>query len=222
MVSRLHELSLPLTDAQVRVLNVGDMVTLTGEITVSIGIPTHKRMAAAVQAGEALPIDLRGGAFFHLSTYVSEQGGVAEPLYLNPSTSTRYNEWMPGLIEGLGLRLVGGKGGLDASSVRALKANGCVYLSFLGGGSPLLSRGLREVVSSHYNEYISQFRLLTLRVEDMGPATVAIDANGNSVYDQLMARAQDRMPAILEKLAAARRAAAASPQQDSHAAGKPG
>jgi fumarate hydratase subunit beta len=210
MVSRLHELTLPLQEAQVRALNVGDMVTLTGNITVSIGIPTHKRMAAAVQAREALPVDLQGGAFFHLSTYVREQGGVATPLYMNPSTSTRYNEWMPDLIQGLGLRLVGGKGGLDAASVQALKASGCAYLSFLGGGSPLLSRGLREVVSSHYNEYISQFRLLTVRVESMGPATVAIDANGNSVYDQLMDRARDRMPAILEKLAKARQAASAS------------
>ncbi len=206
-MSRFHELSLPLDEARVRELRVGDMVTLTGPVTVSIGIPTHKRMAEAVRTHTPLPVDLNGGAFFHLSTYVREQGGQSVPLYLNPSTSTRYNEWMPDIVRGLGLRLVGGKGGLDEASVAALRECGCAYLSFLGGGSPLLSRALRGVKSSHWNEYISQFRLLTLDVESLGPATVAIDAHGASAYDQLRERAESRMPAILERMREARAAA---------------
>ncbi len=203
-MSKLHQLTLPLSLEKVRELECGDMVTLTGNITCSIGIPTHKRMAAAVRNKEKLPIDLTGGAFFHLSTYVKEEGGKSTPLYMNPSTSTRYNEWMPDIVTGLGLRLVGGKGGLDDASVKALQSAGCAYLSFLGGGAPLLSRGLREVVSSHWNEYISQFRLLTMRVESLGPATVSIDAKGNSIYDQLKERAESRMPAILKDLGEAR------------------
>jgi len=199
-MSTIHDLQLPLTRDQVRALRVGDMVRLSGEITVSIGLPTHKRMAELVEHGESLPIDLRGGAFFHLSTYVRETVDGPVPLYLNPSTSTRYNPWMPALVRGLDLRLVGGKGGLDAASVAALQESGCAYLSFLGGGAQLLSRGLRGVVSTHWNEYISQFRLLTLRVESMGPATVAIDAHGNSIYAQLRENAIQRMPDILKQL----------------------
>lgn len=197
-MSQLHHLRLPVDEGQVRDLQVGDMVTLTGAVTVSIGLPTHQRMATAARSGTPLPIDLKNGAFMHLSTYVREKDGQSVPLYLNPSTSTRYNPWMPDLIRGLGLRLVGGKGGLNQASVDALKECGCAYLSFLGGGSPLLSRGLRGVRSSHWNEYISQFRLLTLDVESLGPATVAIDAHGGSAYENLRERAQSRMPEILE------------------------
>lgn len=203
-MSKLHELTLPLSEDRVRELRVGDMVTLTGEVTVSIGIPTHKRMVDAVRKHEALPVNLEGGAFFHLSTYVREHNGESVPLYLNPSTSTRYNAWMPELVRGLGLRLVGGKGGLDDASVAALRDCGCAYLSFLGGGAPLLSRGLRGVRSSHWNEYISQFRLLTLDVSAMGPCTVAIDAHGGSIYDILADRARGRMPEILERMQRAR------------------
>ncbi|MGB3068869.1 MAG: fumarate hydratase C-terminal domain-containing protein [Ottowia sp.] len=206
-MSRLHELHLPLSPAQtreLRELRVGDMVTITGSVTVSIGIPTHKRMAEAARSGAELPVNLNGGAFFHLSTYVREQEGVSVPLYLNPSTSTRYNAWMPEIVRGLGPRLVGGKGGLDSNSVAALRECGCVYLSFLGGGSPLLSRALRGVRSSHWNEYISQFRLLTLDVERLGPATVSIDANGNSAYDDLSVQARARLPGILDRLRQAR------------------
>ncbi|ABM58791.1 fumarate hydratase C-terminal domain-containing protein [Verminephrobacter eiseniae] len=201
-----HPLVLPLSRDKVRALAVGDMVTLDGEITVSIGLQTHQRMVQAVGDGQALPVDLRAGAFFHLSTCVRDTGDGPQPLYTNPSTSTRYNAWMPSLVRGLDLRLTGGKGGLDAASVQALRDTGCVYLSFLGGGAPLLSRGLRGLVSSHWNEYISQFRLLTLRVAAFGPATVAIDAHGNSLYEQLRGQAQARMPQLLQRLDAARKA----------------
>lgn len=200
VASRFHALSLPLSPAQVRELRVGDMVSLSGAVTVSIGIPTHKRMAEAVRRGDALPVNLRGGAFFHLSTYVREKDGVPTPLYTNPSTSTRYNPWMPDIVRGLGLSLVGGKGGLDAASSVVLRECGCAYLSFLGGGSPLFSQALKGVRSSHWNEYISQFRLLTLDVAELGPATVAIDAHGGNVYEHLHAQASARLPGILERL----------------------
>ena len=203
MTGKTHHLRLPLDASAVRELAVGDMVMLSGDITISIGLPTHQRMVQELQAGHALPLDLQGGAFFHLSSYVRDAAGehaAPQALYMNPSTSTRYNPYMPALIRSLGLRLVGGKGGLDMASVAAMQEAGCAYLSFLGGGCTLLSQAIQRVVSSHWNEYISQFRLVTLRVENLGPATVAIDAHGNSVYESLRQRAQGRLPEILSEL----------------------
>ena len=198
--ANLRRVQLPLSDADVRSLRVGEMVLLDGPVTITIGLPTHERMLDCVRRGEPLPVDLRGGAFLHLSSYNREADGKFEALYLNPSTSTRYNAWMPGLIRGLGLRVVGGKGGLDDASVQAMREAGCVYLSFLGGGCTLLSRALREVVSVHWNEYISQFRLVTLRVEGLGPATVAIDAHGHSIYQDLRQAALVKLPALLHSM----------------------
>lgn len=198
-----RHLELPLSDAVVQSLSVGDMVTVSGDITISIGLPTHQRMVHTVQAGENLPVDLRGGAFFHLSAYlVDSPDGLELPraLYMNPSTSTRYDPYMPTLIRSLGLRLIGGKGGLDQHSVAAMQEAGCAYLSFLGGGCTMLAQSIEHVVSSHWNEYISQFRLTTLRVRTLGPATVAIDAHGNSIYEDLRVRAQQRLPQILDNL----------------------
>jgi fumarate hydratase subunit beta len=199
-MSQIHDLHLPLSRERVADLKLGDLVRLSGEITVTIGLPTHRRLAEAVAEGTPPPIDMRDGAFLHLSTYVRETADGPVPLYLNPSTSTRYNPWMPALIHGLGVRVVGGKGGLDEASAAALRECGCVYLSFLGGGAHLLSRSLRRVVAMNWPEYISQFRLLTLEVEQLGPATVAIDAHGNSLYTQLHERAVARMPDIVREL----------------------
>jgi fumarate hydratase subunit beta len=194
----MKKLRLPLQREEVEALQVGDMVLVSGEVTMTIGLPTHQRMVEHLERGEPLPVDLKDGAFFHLSCFNRERadGLGHEALYLNPTTSTRYNPSMPRLIEGCGLRLVGGKGGLDAASVEALRRQGCVYLSFLGGGCTLLSQAIRRVVAVHWTDYIAQFRLLTLEVAELGPATVAIDAHGHSVYEQLQAQAAQRLAAL--------------------------
>jgi fumarate hydratase subunit beta len=195
----MKHLTLPLSRADVDNLELGEMVLVSGQATMSIGLPTHKRMLQHLAEGTPLPVDLKDGAFFHLSCFNRERDdGSSEALYLNPTTSTRYNEFMPGLIEGCGLRLVGGKGGLDAASVQAMQRQGCAYLSFLGGGCALLSQAIRRVVSVHWTDYISQFRLLTLELSELGPATVAIDAHGGSLYHQLHAQADARLQASRE------------------------
>jgi fumarate hydratase subunit beta len=191
----MKHLQLPLSRADVEDLELGEMVLVSGHMTMSIGLPTHQRMVDLLNAGKPLPVDLKDGAFMHLSCYNRERedGQGHEALYLNPTTSTRYNAHMPRLIEGCGLRLVGGKAGLDRASVEAMQRQGCVYLSFLGGGCTLLSQAIRRVVSVHWTDYIAQFRLLTLEVHELGPATVAIDAHGNSLYEQLAEQARRRV-----------------------------
>jgi fumarate hydratase subunit beta len=192
----MKHLKLPLSRTDVEGLELGEMVLVSGQATMTIGLPTHKRMLEHLEAGTPLPVDLRDGAFFHLSCFNRElPDGSHEALYLNPTTSTRYNAYMPRLVEGYGLRLVGGKGGLDRASVEALQRQGCAYLSFLGGGCTLLSQAIRRVVSVHWTDYISQFRLLTLELSELGPATVAIDAHGHSLYEQLHAQATQRLQA---------------------------
>lgn len=203
----MKHLQLPLSRADVDDLRLGELVLLSGEATMTIGLPTHKRMVEHLDSGTPLPVDLKDGAFFHLSCFNRERpDGSHEALYLNPTTSTRYNAYMPRLVEGYGLRLVGGKGGLDEASVAALQRQGCAYLSFLGGGCTLLAQSIRRVVSVHWTDYISQFRLLTLELSELGPATVAIDAHGGSLYHQLHDQAAQR-------LADWRRARDAQPQR---------
>lgn len=203
-MSQHHRLKLPLSEPDVRALALGDTVSLDGDIVVTIGLPTHQRMAEHMREGRALPIDLRGAAFLHLSCLNRDTAEGAEALYLGVTTSTRFDEFMPSFIRTLGLRLVGGKGGLGPASVRAMQEAGCAYLSFLGGSTPLLSQALRRVVDVQWTDLISQFRLVKLRVEDLGPATVAIDAHGNSLYENLRRGAGERRAGIVAGLDAGR------------------
>jgi fumarate hydratase subunit beta len=203
-----HRLRLPLGEAAIRALAPEDQVLLDGEIVVTIGQPTHQRIVEWLAAGRPLPVNVRGGAFFHLSCFNRERGGGFEALYMNPTTSTRLAAFMPAIIRGLGPRLVGGKGGLDAACVEAMREAGCAYLSFLGGGNVLHAEAIRGVVAVHWTDLIPQFRLVVLRVEGLA-GTVAIDAHGNSIYARLRDSANERLPRIFEALGA-RRAGKAS------------
>lgn len=206
-MSEIRSMTLPMSREDAASLKLGEMVTLDGEIAVTAGIPTHHRILDYIDRGEKLPIDLRHAAFFHLGSYSQEGENGFDVLYMNPTTSTRFNALMPKIIRTFELRCVGGKGGLDAECARALKDVGGVYLSFLGGGCPLLSDSIRRIVSVSWDDLIAHYRLVQLEVTKLGPLTVAIDAHGNSLYDQLADGAADRRAAILADLAAARAAA---------------
>lgn len=201
----VKRLSLPLSEGSVRELKAGDLVSLSGEIVITAGLPTHERIVRCLRAKQPLPIDMTGGTLLHLGGLNQEtRDGEMRVVYMNPTTSTRFNGYMPEIIRGLRLRVTGGKGGLDAECAAAMRDAGCIYLSFLGGGCTLLSSAIREVVAVAWDDLIIHYRLVALRVEDLGPATVGIDAHGNSLYESGKARANERLPSILQQLDADR------------------
>jgi fumarate hydratase subunit beta len=156
-----------------------------------------------------LPIDIAGGTLFHLGSYSRDRDGAFEVLYMNPTTSTRFNAVMPKIIRHFGLRAVGGKGGLDRHCTQTMQDVGCVYLSFLGGGCPLLSDAIKDIVAVAWTDLVAHYRLVKLRVEELGPLVVAIDSHGNSLYDQLQDSARARLGSILQDLAIDRNASEA-------------
>lgn len=204
MTIRTHRLTFPLSEADARSLHAGDLVTIDGEIVITAGLPTHQRLIGCLEGKEPLPMPLQGASVFHLGSFSRDSGGGFELLYLNPTTSTRFNPLMPRLIDAFQWHAVGGKGGLDARSAQALQRVGCVYLSFLGGGCTLLSQAIEEVVEVGWSDMLTHYRLVRLKVQGLGPATVAIDAHGRSLYDEEAASARERLPDILAGLDAAR------------------
>lgn len=201
---RTHRLQFPLSEADARSLRAGDLVVIDGEIVITAGLPTHERLLGCLDGKERLPMALQGASVFHLGSFSRDTGGEFELLYLNPTTSTRFNPLMPRLIESFQWHAVGGKGGLDARSTQAMQRTDCVYLSFLGGGCTLLSHAVKDVIQVGWTDMLTHYRLVRLKVEGLGPATVGIDAHGRSLYEEEAAAARDRLPDILARLDAAR------------------
>lgn len=207
---RTHRLTLPLTRADVAQLHAGDLVVLSGEIALTAGLPTHQRIREAIAGDRELPFPLAGGTLFHLGSYSEDTPDGFEVLYMNPTTSTRFNAYMPDFIRALDLRLVGGKGGLDDASAEAMRAAGCAYLSFLGGGCQLLSAAIERVIAVGWDDLVAHYRLVKLAVRELGPLTVAIDCHGNSLYARLRDAASERLPELMAQLARDREASAAA------------
>ncbi len=204
-MSSLRTIRMPMSREEARSLRAGDMVLLDGEIVITAGLPTVQRLVACAEEGRDPPIPLAGGSLMHLGSYSRDTAdGGLEVLYMNPTTSTRFNARMPRLIRHFGLTAVGGKGGLDAGCVEAMREVGCVYLSFLGGGAPLHSAAIEAVREVAYPDLVAHYRLVRLAVRGLGPLTVGIDAQGNSLFDSLRHDAEARMPEILARLAADR------------------
>jgi fumarate hydratase subunit beta len=65
-------------------------------------------------------------------------------------------------------------------------------------------------VTVEWNDLIAHYRLVKLEVDKLGPLTVAIDAHGNTLYDNLQAEARQKLPDILAELNRARAASAKS------------
>lgn len=205
MTLREHDLTLPLTEVAVRALKIGDLVYLTGEVFATAGMPTHERLLGCLDGVEPLPFDMQGAALFHLGSLNEEaEDGSLRIVYMNPTTSTRFNGHMPRLIPGLCLRATGGKGGLSAESAQAMAETGCVYLSFLGGGAEIITAGIKRVTGIGWPEMISHYRIARIEFDRLGPLTVGIDAHGNSIYDQTTAAALDKRVAILAEMRASR------------------
>jgi len=196
-----RRLTLPLSREDARSLKLGEVVLLDGDAVATVGMPTQKRMVAELTAGRELPLPLRGRAFFHMGVSYEEAVNGPGPLhYVNPTTSSRFDHLMPTLIRTLGLSATGGKGGLGRESVEAMREVGCVYFSFVGGASAMLSEGVKAVTDCAWTDLIMQFRLNRIRLDNFGPVIVAIDAHGNSIYERLMETARQRMPEILQSL----------------------
>ena len=208
MTIRTHRLTFPLSAEDARTLRAGDLVVIDGEIVVTAGMPTHERLMGCLAGREPMPMDLQGVSLFHLGSFSREVDGRFELLYINPTTSTRFNPYMPTLIPGFQWHAVGGKGGLDMACAKAMQEVGCVYLSFLGGGCTLLSEAIEEVLEVGWTDMLMHYRLARLRVRGLGPATVGIDAHGRSLYAEEQQTARDRLPELMAELDRERDAAA--------------
>src|SRR5262249_1433606 len=128
-----HRLTPPLTEAQVRALQVGDIVTLDGHIW-GIRDATQIRI---FDHSVAPPQSLEGAVCLHTAPGVRKVGDRYEPVSIGTTTSTRMERFTPLLMEQYGVRAIVGKAGLLEGSVTAMQQFGGCYLTIVGGAAAL-------------------------------------------------------------------------------------
>ena len=85
----VYELTLPLDDATVEKLQVGDIIYLNGQVCTARDI-AHLKLRELADAGKPFPEDLRGGAIFHAGPVMKKDAqGKWYLSVIGPTTSIR-------------------------------------------------------------------------------------------------------------------------------------
>jgi fumarate hydratase subunit beta len=127
------ELRMPLSEADIRALKTGDVVSLTGRIV------TGRDAAHTFLVEQFRPEykELLDGSFiYHCGPVVRKRDGEWEFVSAGPTTSIREEPYQAEVIERYGLRGVIGKGGMGARTLAACGKFGAVYLHAVGGRAP--------------------------------------------------------------------------------------
>jgi L(+)-tartrate dehydratase beta subunit len=187
-----HVLTTPLSESDVRGLQLEDTVRIDGTI---FGIRDATQIRI-FDEGVAPPVDLTGSVCLHTAPGVRKRpDGKFEKLSIGTTTSTRMDRFVPGLLNTYGVRALVGKGGLLQGSVDAMKDYGAVYLAIVGGTAALETNQIEEIVDVWWEDLMPEC-LWKFRVRNFGPLIVAIDSHGNSLYRRIREEAAKRIESL--------------------------
>ncbi|MBU2027035.1 MAG: Fe-S-containing hydro-lyase [Proteobacteria bacterium] len=180
-----RNITLPLSDDILETLHAGDELLLTGAMYVGRDA-AHKRMIETLQAGEPLPVDLKGQVIYFMGPTPARPGKAIGSA--GPTSSYRMDAYSPRLMAE-GLKGMIGKGMRSKEVKEAMKKHKAVYLGAIGGAGALFAGCIRKVEVVAYDD-LGPEALRRIEVRDF-PVTVVNDIYGGDIYEE--GRAQFRV-----------------------------
>jgi L(+)-tartrate dehydratase beta subunit len=196
-----YTLQTPVTEAQIRALRIGDMVTLTGTL---FGIRDATQIHM-FDRSRTTRFDLRGHAVIHTAPNVrrvplSDAHPVGyEPVCIGTTTSMRMERFTEPLMAQYGVRIVIGKGGLAQASSAAFVTHGGVYLAIVGGTAALETTWIEQIEDVDLDD-LNPESLWRFRIREFGPLLVAMDSHGGSVYTAVQQHTNAQRDKVLASL----------------------
>ena len=171
------QLHTPLTDEAIEQLHAGDKVSISGVIYVGRDA-AHKRLVAALDAGEPLPFDPRGQIIYYMGPSPAKPG---QPIgSAGPTTSGRMDAYAPRMMAE-GLKGMIGKGNRAQPVRDAMRRYKAVYFGAIGGAGALIARSIKSAEVVAYDDLGAE-ALRRLEVVEF-PAIVVNDIYGGDAYE---------------------------------------
>ncbi|MEM1681889.1 MAG: FumA C-terminus/TtdB family hydratase beta subunit, partial [Sulfolobales archaeon] len=170
---------LPTSEEEVLSLKVGEVIYVTG-LLVTARDAVHARFLVE---GVPLPLNLRGLAILHAGPVMVKSGSKWVCRSIGPTTSMRMEYYEYEFIEKTGVKVVIGKGGMGSKTAEACKKFKAVYAVFPGGCGALGAEAVEEVVGVEWLDLGIPEALWILKVNELGPLVVTIDAYGNNLTE---------------------------------------
>ncbi|NKB59104.1 MAG: fumarate hydratase [Alphaproteobacteria bacterium] len=194
---RRKRLKVPVDDAALRDLQLGDIVYLDGTIYTGREGLYQRILGDGIEP----PVPLReiSNANFHCSPAASvNDDGTFNVGAVTATASFRFSKWLDAWFENSGCKLMIGKGGMSLEDYKEkLAPNGAVYLTTVGYGTgALLGRAIKKVVDAHWLEELGIAQAMwVFEVENFGPLIVESDLDGNSLFEQQNAIVNEKVEA---------------------------
>lgn len=145
----------------------------------------HIRALGMRDAGEKTPSQLDGCVLYHCGPIMKQTDDGWVVVAAGPTTSARMNKLEPDMIRRFNIRAIIGKGGMSAEVAQAMKECGCVYLAATGGAAVSLAEGLGRCTGVEWLDLGMAEALWSFETSRLGPLIVAMDAEGNSLYEKV-------------------------------------
>ncbi len=171
-------ISAPLTEEDISLLRAGDHVRFYGTIYTARDA-AHRRLIAAAEKGETLPLDLEGQIIYYVGPSPARPGRVIGSA--GPTTSMRMDPFTPKMLD-LGLKMAIGKGGRGPAVREALQEHKAAYCLAIGGAGALLSKTIRSLEVIAYED-LGTKSIKRLEVDGF-PAIVCCDMHGGDLLQQ--------------------------------------
>ena len=205
----MRKLSIPISDDQIRELNMGDPVLLSG-VMLTGRDTVHMWMIETFIKKSRQPTDddkqvytairpvLDGGAIYHCGPVVAGlDTGEYRFVAAGPTTSIREEPYQGDVMRHFNLKAVIGKGGMADKTLAACQEVPAVYLHAIGGAASLIAQSVRKVRGVRKLDFGVPEAMWEIEVVDF-PAVVTMDSHGKSLHAEIEAQSK----AVLESLLA--------------------
>jgi len=182
------DLHIPLSEKEVRGLQVGDAVTLTGVVVTARDHAHAYLMDEGRQ--EELPFDLHGGVLYHCGPIARETDSGLVVISAGPTTSARMNPYQAAVVERFGIRGIVGKGGMSDELLETFRRVGCVYFSAYGGCGALYARHIKGVNALFKREEFGSPEAFWVLEAKGFPVLVTMDTHGSSLHRDVHERSR--------------------------------
>ena len=155
----------------------GEVLLLSGKMLTGRDA-AHKRMTTILDAGEELPVSLKGRFIYYVGPVDPVRDEVVGPA--GPTTATRMDKFTEQMLSQTGLLGMIGKAERGPAGIEAIKKHKSVYLMAVGGAAYLVSKAIIASKVLAFED-LGMEAIYEFEVKDM-PVTVAVDSNGVSVH----------------------------------------
>ncbi|MCZ8534135.1 fumarate hydratase [Psychrobacillus psychrodurans] len=191
---KIVELQAPITEEQIRELQVGDVVSITGRMYTGRDAIHHHLMS------HDAPVDLNGQIIYHCGPVMQkDDAGDWHVRAAGPTTSIREEPYQGDIMKKFGIRAVIGKGGMGPKTLAALSEHGGVYLNAIGGAAQYYADCIKGVDGVDLMEFGIPEAMWHLRVEKF-TAVVTMDSHGNSLHADVDKSSLEKLSAYKEKV----------------------